>query len=183
MPVNIIIPMLPLWLVTENNRWGRKIQKRWMKWGYKNVLKIKLKNWSRIGKVARRKWLEENGRRGKQQMKDRAGLQVWGICLITLSCWSGSFWALTLNVLFSCPQSHNPLIWVDFSTLKSQAIVLCETVYGRAVMVVCLELREQTPGEQRRQKGGGHEVIGVAWMKWKEAEANWNKKIWPRMTV
>lgn len=57
-------------------------------------------------------------------------------CLITLSCWSSCFLAPTLNVLFSCPQSHNPLIRVDFTTVKWQATVCCET--GRALAVICV---------------------------------------------
>lgn len=101
-----------------------------------------------------------------------------GSCLIALSCWSGCFWAPTLNVLFSRPQSRNPLIRVEFRAVKSQATVFCETVCGRASMAVCVfSAGNKTPRSSwgRREDRGGHEMMYCEF-KWKETKTTRNKR-------
>lgn len=107
----------------------------------------------------------ETGKRTKRTRMEEVEDRKWetepvfksASCLITLSCWSGCFRASTLNVLFSRPQSRNPLIRVDFSTAKSQATVCRETVW-----------RSSASPARGTKPGGAVEAAGQI-----EADARW----------
>lgn len=96
----------------------------------------KLEGW-KIG-ARHRRGGKVSGRESSRTVNDRRPVFESGSCLIPLSCWSGSFWAPTVNVLFSRPHSLNPLIRVDFGTEKWKATACCELDPGGAVMLICV---------------------------------------------
>lgn len=145
--------MLANWWITDHNKDGRRGITEQQDVSDLNR-KVQGYRYNRVG-VRKEENITSSGR--KRQKKMTAGVEEskWKIartssCLITLSCWSSCFLAPTLNVLFSCPQSHNPLIRVDFTTVKWQATVCCET--GRALAVVCVF-------SSGRKAQGGREVF------------------------